>query len=221
MDSNHHLDAPNNDTLKDIEQLGDRSASAAVYPRAKNDWDGVDLMSGEARMQKQEADKVRINLTIRRWFPVIGFLIPVPAVALAAMVALAIDYLDPNMAIYLLLPVFFGVFVWGFVSYHSIKAVRTIFYNHSIKLLPYLIAHVGFLLVAFRGLFIYAQTFHNGWPIGDVLTVGAVIFLASMILSGILLFIWTTRRITSRWKILLLLILTVVIAGIQLGYELL
>ncbi|MGH7218036.1 MAG: hypothetical protein ACREGE_01125 [Candidatus Microsaccharimonas sp.] len=221
MDSKHRLDAPNNDTLKDIEQIGDRSESAAVYPHAKNDWDGVDLLSGEARMKKQEADRLRVNLTIRRWFPIIGFLIPVPAVALAAMAALAMDYLDPKMAIYLLLPVFFGVFVWGFLSYHSIKAVRTIFYNHSIKLLPYLIAHVGFLLVAFRGLFMYAQTFHNGWAIGDVLMVGAIVFLASMILSGILLFIWTTRRIASNWKLLLLLILTVAIAGIQLAYELL
>ncbi len=221
MDSKHRLEAPNNDSLKDIEQIGDRSGSAAVYPHAKNDWEGVDLMSGEARMKKQEDDKRRINLTIRRWFPVIGFLIPVPAVLGAAIIALAAEFLDPKSAALFLLPVFFAVFLWGFLSYHSLKAVHTIFYNHSIKLLPYLIAHIGLLLIAFRGLFMYSQTFHNGWAIGDVLIVDGVIILASMILSGILLFIWTTRRITSGWKFALLAFLAVAIAGIQLLYELL
>jgi hypothetical protein len=220
MDSKHHLNAPNNDALKEIEQIGDRSGSAAVYPHAKNDWENVDLMSGEARMKKQEADRLRVNLTIRRWFPIVGILIPMPAVLAAITVALAAEYLDPKAAALLLLPVFFGVFLWGFLSYHSLKAVRTIFYNHSIKLMPYLIAHVALLAIGFRGLFRYAQTLHNGWAVGDVLIASAVVLLASMILAGILLFIWTTRRITSNWKFGLLGALAAIIAGIQLLYEL-
>lgn len=221
MDSKHRLAAPHNDSLKDIDQIGDRSESAAIYPHAKNDWESVDLMSGEARMKKQEADRLRVNLTIRRWFPVIGILIPMPAVLAAVTIALAAEFLDPKAAALLLLPVFFGVFLWGFLSYHSLKAVRTIFYNHSIKLAPYFVAHVALLIIGFRGLFMYAQTFHNGWAIGDVLMVSAVVLLASMILAGVLLFIWTTRRIASNWKFVILAFLAVAIAGIQLLYELL
>ena len=148
------LDAPNNETLSSIEQIEDRSGLAATYPTARSEWDGIALMSGEARAQKQHEDQIRINMAIRKWFPVVGLLIPMPFVLLSIMLAIAATHLDMKQAGILLLPVFFAIALWGYLSFKSIQIVYKIFYAHSIKTTPYLIAHLILLGICFQGSFI-------------------------------------------------------------------
>lgn len=219
MDKNHQLDAPNNDSLAGIDQIGDRSGLSAVYHHAHNEWDGVELMSGEARAKKQAEEEIRINMGIRKWFPVIGFLIPFP-VSLFLLLGAAGTYLKlEEMSTVIIIPVFFGTALGAYISYRALKAVFKIFYDHSIKTIPYLIAHIIFLGVAFQGLFKWAQTFHTGWAVGDVLIVGAFLEALSIVLCGVLLFLWTSRKIPANLKIGILIGLIVIIAGIQLAYE--
>ena len=216
MDKNHQLDAPNNDSLKDIQQLDDRSGLAAVYPQARNEWEGVELMSGEARAQKQADEQIRINMAIRKWFPIVGLLLPMPAVLLAVMLAVAATYLDMKMARVMLLPVFAGIALWGYLSYKSIRGVYKIFYSHSIKATPYVITHIAILLIGLQGLFVISQVFHSGWLIGDILIVSGFCLLASSFLSGILLYIWTTRKVGSSFKFLLIATLALVTVAAQI-----
>lgn len=218
MDKNHRLDAPNNEALSDIEQIEDHTRLAATYPTARSEWDGIELMSGEARAKKRDEEQIRINAAIWKWFPIIGLLIPMPAVLLAPMLALAATHLDIKDAGILLLPVFFAVGLWGYLSFKSIRAVHSIFYAHSIKTTPYLFAHVILLGLSFRGLFLLAQSLHSGWAIGDVLIVDAIILTTSILLAGILLFIWTTRRLTSNWKIGILAMIACAVIAIQVVY---
>lgn len=216
MDKNHRLDAPNNESLSTIEQLEDRSGLAATYPRARNDWDGIGLMSGQARSEKQAEERLHIYMSIRKWFPVLGLLIPLPAILLASMIAVAATYLTFDMAGFILLPVSLGVLLWGYISYKVVRGVYSIFYNHSIKATPYLVAHLALLGIGFQGLFTIGQLFHSGWGIGDVLIVCGVVLLASVILCGILLFIWTSKKILSHWKVAILVGLAIAIAVAQL-----
>lgn len=221
MEKFHKLDSPNNDRLSDIEQIEDRSGLAASYPTARNEWESIPLMSGEARAKKQAEEQIRINAAIWKWFPIIGVLAPLPVVLLSLLLAISATYLDFKEAAYLLLPVFFAAFLWGYLSFKAIQALRRIFYTHSIKAAPYLIAHFILLGVSFQGVFLLAQTLHSGWVIGDVLIVNGIILAVSIILAGILLFIWTTRRLSSNWKIASLALLAVCIAGAQVAYALL
>lgn len=219
MDKDHRLEAPHNDALSTIDQIGDRSTSAAVYPHAHGEWEGVDLMSGNSREKKLAEERIRINISIRKWFPIIGLLIPVPVVLFTVMVAFAAENLDIKQAGILLLPVFFAITVAGYLSYRSIKGVYSIFYNHSIKTTPYLIAHVSLLVIAFQGLFKLAQQFHSGWAVGDVLIVNGFLVGASIVLSGILLFIWTSRKLSSAVKFGIIAFMAAVIGGVQLYYS--
>ncbi len=220
MDKDHRLDAPHNDTLSTIDQLDDRSASAAVYPHAHDEWEDIGLMSGEARAKKQAEEQIRINLTIRKWFPIIGFLIPVPAVLYSVLVAFAAENLDMKQAGFLLLPVFAALTLAGWLSYKSIRGVYKIFYNHSIKATPYLIAHIALLAIAFQGLFKVAQTLHNGWAVGDVLIVNGFLIGASIVLCGILLFVWTSRKISSAWKFSIVVATAAILGVVQVLYTL-
>lgn len=220
MDKDHRLEAPHNESLSTIDQLGDRSATAAVYPHAHDEWEGIGLMSGEARAKKQAEDQLRINLTIRKWFPIIGLLIPIPAVLYSVLIAFAAENLDFKQAGILLLPAFAAITIAGYLSYKSIRGVFRIFYNHSIKTTPYLIAHVGLLAIAFQPLFRFAQTFHSGWAVGDVLIVAGFLLGASVLLSGPLLFVWTSRKISSAWKFAIVLVLAAILGAVHVFYTL-
>lgn len=220
MDKDHRLDAPNNDSLNTIDQIGDRSITAAVYPHIHNEWDGIELMSGEARAKKQAEEQIRINLSIRKWFPIIGFLIPIPAVLYSILIAFAAQNLDMGQAGFMLLPVFAAIVLFGWLSYKSIKGVYTIFYNHSIKATPYFIAHVALLAIAFQGLFKIAQTLHGGWAVGDVLIVNGFLMGASIVLCAVLLFVWTSKKISGGWKLGIIIAMIAALAGAQVYYAL-
>lgn len=209
----HHIDAPHNDELKSIDQLADHSTVSATYFRPLDQWEGTEIMTNEARERKHAEKQALFQRTLRRSFPIIGALVPTPFILFALLLAGGVTYLrEGEIGIYIV-PIFLVVALLGLVSYRALKGVFSIFYDHSIKALPVLYMLMVVLGLATRIIFVYAQRhYFTEAPITNVLIVSGGVLIASVLLTGILLFIWTSTLMT-RWKFILVGILALILAG--------
>lgn len=201
MDRDHRLDAPDNEALRTIEQLDDRSALTTIYPHAHSAWEGTDLMSAKDREQKRTQEQLKISLAIRKWFAVIGVLVPLPAILLLLAIIGASSFISIKSLIFLLIPIVLGIGLIGFVTYWSIKRIRTIFYSHAVKAAPFIIILVGLIALSIDSTFLMTQPLHNGVIFHDALIISAAVLAVSVILSGILMLIWASPRLTSGAKL--------------------
>lgn len=214
MDKDHRLDAPNNESLSDIEQLNDRSELTTIYPHAHEEWEGTDLMSHDDREEKRDKEQVSINRSIRKWFVVLGLLAVTPFVLLAIMLAAgtiilpAIRAMNPALVI---IPASLGALIWIIVSYKAIRGFYTIFYNHAIKATPFLFVLLVFLTLTAYPLFELTRPYHTELLLLNAIILGVAISAISIMYSGILTLIWTTSRMRSSRKVLLLDIIGVVL----------
>lgn len=213
MDKDHHLDAPDNESLQNIEQLTDRSSLTAIYPHAHDAWEGSNLMSRDEREQKRDKDQLRISITIRRWFAVIGVLVPLPFVLAAIGIALGSRFLSVDKLGILLLPVVIAVFIVLYISYRSIKFVYEIFYNHAIKATPFVITLIILLALSVYGVLLASQWLHNGDIIHDVAIISISTILMSIMYSGVLLLIWASQSLSSAGKMGCVALLVVAIGA--------
>ena len=124
MDRSHKLDAPDNDRLKNIEQVEDRSELSALYPDAHNEWTG-EVMSEEERASKRDQEQDNITKSIRTKFWIIGTLAPLPVVLAVVIITTLASRLDlsSNNAASIILPGILGAIVWGVISYSSFKKI--------------------------------------------------------------------------------------------------
>jgi hypothetical protein len=201
MDRNHQLDAPSNDSLQTIEQVGDRSELGSLYPHAHDAWEGEDLMSREAREEKRDLEQLRLSLGIRKWFAVIGLLIPLPILLGSILTAIASTYLDVTNLAVLILPVLGIVLVWLYVSYRSMKQVQNIFYQHSVRATPFVVTLLAFLVFSLQALYVTMLSFYNDSLVQNTVATSIVMLLISIAYSGILIFIWTAKKISGAFKI--------------------
>jgi len=201
MDKDHRLEAPNDETLSKIEQIEDRSQLAAVYTHAHDEWEGSDILSKDDRNAKRDQEQVTINVTARKWFPVIGILTPMPFIVFAVLAA-AISQFNIPLSGFILLPLAFAVALWGYISIKSLKAVYEIFYNHSIKATPFVVILVFLLGIALHPLMIFTDALHTEAILMNTLLISTAVLVTSILLSGILIMIWTTRRMSSHMKML-------------------
>lgn len=200
MDRDHRLAAPDNESLRTIEQLSDRSELTTIYPHSHNEWEGVDLLSREAREEKRDREQQRINLTIRKWFPAIGLLTPMPFVLGSIIVTAAVTFLRIEHLAYLLLPVVITVALWLYLSFRSIKTVFGIFYQHSIKATPFVMTLLSLIILSLQGHYIAILPLYTDSIIFNSLLSSTFVLLTSVILSGFLIFIWTSARMSVGLK---------------------
>ena len=78
MDKDHRLDAPDNESLSGIEQISDHSDLTTIYPHAHLDWEKDELISRDEREKRRDDERLRVSLSLRKWFLPIGLLIPLP-----------------------------------------------------------------------------------------------------------------------------------------------
>ena len=202
MDKNHQLNAPHNEELQAIHQLDDRSTVAASYPHARDQWDG-DLTSKEEREAKRNSAQEKLHSRIRAWFPLVGALIPLPFIIMATFIALGSVTLDvAELGTFVIVPVAVagGLFVW--LTYECWRRVAHIFYNHSIKAMPYVIAHMLLMAAGGYQLFIFSQQFHHYGTVLNTLISGGIIIAASVIVAGPLLTLWSSARLGGGTKLL-------------------
>lgn len=200
MDKDHRLDAPDNDSLRTIEQISDHSELASIYPHAHDRWEGTELMSNEEREKKRDRDQLNINLSIRRWFFIVGLLIPIPFVLAALISAVGITYVDAKNMGFMLLPVSIALGVWFLLSRLAFKKVVDIFYGHAITTGPYLATHISLLILSLQATYIGVSPFYTESLIYNTLITSAAAILLSVFLSGVLLIIWTTPHLGARLK---------------------
>jgi len=211
MDKDHRLETPNDEELSAIQQLGNRSELTTLYPHAHKEWEGSDLMSSDERAKKRDREQLHISLSIRKWFPVIGLLVPTPAILIAFMAIIASRYLRPDDMGILLLPVIAIAALILWVSFRCIQQAYAIFYNHAIKATPFLAVLVIYLLLSLFSLFIVTQPLHTGDFLIDGLVISAAVWTTSIIFSGILVAIWSSRRLGARAKLWIIAAIAIVL----------
>jgi len=218
MDHNHKLDAPNNDTLKDVEQITDRSELSTLYFRSHNEWDGKEIISHEQRQAKYTQEQIEISRSIRRSFVWVGLLIPTPFILLAVVLYLAVQYLSWENIQFTLPLALAMIAAWGAAVWGSLKLAHAIFYNHALQTTPFYIIISALLIPVAVASYLFLQPFFGTSTLLNILIVCASVYLASIVISGIILTIWTSPRIPGRGKIsslvgMALLLVAVAVAG--------
>ena len=201
MDKDHRLDAPDNDSLRTIEQISDRSELTTIYPHAHKEWEGTDLISHDEREKQRQDERLRISLSLRKWFVPIGFFIPLPFVYVSLLVTLTANYISIDNLKLLMLPVLIIMGFTIFLAYRGFKYGYKIFYSHGVKGGPFIFSLLSLLAISLNGTFLATEPLHTGVPGIDMLIVAATIFALSIFYSFILVFVWSSPRLTSGVKI--------------------
>jgi hypothetical protein len=213
MDKDHRMDAPDNDALRTIEQVPDHSELTSLYPHAHDQWEGTELMSSEEREKKRDREQLNINLSIRRWFFIVGLLIPIPFLLAALMSAVGITYVTEKNLGFALVPIILALGLWFLFSRLAFKKVADVFYEHSIGATPYLVAHIGLLVLGIQATYVAASSFYRDSLIYNTLITSALVMVMSIFLSGVLLVIWTSPLLSSRLKFISVVVIALAIAG--------
>ncbi len=217
MDRNHRLDAPNNDSLQDIEQVADRSGLSTLYFNAHKEWEGKELLTDEQREAKQTKEQLDILIAIRKQSPLVALLVPTPIVLFIIMLAAAAAYLTPENMRFTMPLALLAVATWGIISFFAVRKAYAIFYKHALQATPFILILVAMLGLSTQVSYLLTEPFHTDTLILNVMIVSAGTYLASIILSTFLLFVWTSPRIKGTAKIgLLLLAVALLIASIFL-----
>lgn len=213
MDKDHRMDAPDDDSLRTIEQVPNHSELASIYPHPHDQWEGTELMSNEEREKKRDREQLNISLSIRRWFFIVGLLIPVPFVLAAIMSAVGVTYVTDKNLGFTLGPIIIALVLWLLLSRLAFKKVADVFYGHSIGATPYLTAHIGLLVLGIQATYVAASSFFGDSLIYNTLLTSALVMVMSIFLSGVLLVIWTSPLLSSRLKFISVVVIALAIVG--------
>lgn len=211
MDGKHCLDAPNNESLQNIEQLGDHSELSALYYTARVEWEGKEIISDEERHARHDRELRAVMLSIRKWFAVIGLLVPLSPIAFVVLLAVAVTYISADNARFGLPIVILLVTIWLIVSFISLRKVYELFYAHVIKATPFIVILLVLCGLAAQASYLVTRPFHLSTFLGATLAVAAGTIISSVLLSGLLLFIWTSPRLRGNSKITLITIIACVL----------
>ena len=220
MDRDHRLDAPDNEALSAISQLEDHSELTTIYRRAHTDWEGVDIMSRDDREKKLKEEQLRISLSLRKWFVPIGLLIPLPIIVMSLFVTFAGKYFDIETLGFMTLPLLIGIGFTLFLSYKGFRYAYKIFYTHGTKALPFILSLIALLGLSLNALFLLTEPLHTGDHTIDAFIVAVAVLLASVLYSLVMVFVWSSPRLTSGVKIacvgIMALIISIVTAVLYL-----
>lgn len=216
MDKNHNLDTPHNEELQNIEQLTGHSELSTMYFRARNEWEGQEILSKEERELKRDREQQEITSSIRKWFVPIGLLIPVPVILLVLLIALASVFLDPDNLRYMLPVAILSVGLWGAVLYFSMRKVYGIFYQHALQATPFILIFMALLGLGGQASFLLVQPL-KAEPLMNVALLSGCALILGVIISGILLTIWTSQRLSGSSKLGAIMCLAVVLIALIFG----
>lgn len=213
MDENHRLDAPDNDSLSQVEQLQDRSELSSIYPHAGKQWEG-DLISQEERERRRQHKEDMMSFGIRKHAWKIGLLAPLPLVLLGLFLAGSAKGIALTNINLMVIPMIIVFLIWIAITLNIYKRVFTLFYAHALRAVPFLMISFVIWLLSVQIIYTLTTSIHNQQPLNAVAIVGAISLLWSMIISYILLLVWTTPRINGAGKVI---IIAVIIFGLLLS----
>jgi hypothetical protein len=201
MDSKHTLEAPHNDELKTVNQIGDHSGVSGIYFHAHNEWEGKGLITDEEREARRLNQDALTKRGLRKYFFLIGVLVPLPYIAIGLFSAALATYARPENITVLLLPIIIALGILIAVSYASIKRVFAIFYAHSLQGLPFYVTLLGLLLLSLQAHYAATLPLYSASIIGNTLLTSAVIMASSIVMSFLLVYIWSSMRVGGLLKL--------------------
>lgn len=217
MNDDHRLDARDSQDLAAVEQLEDRSDLSTLYPQRATQWDGV-IMTAEQREAARDKATEEISTSLRRHFVTIGFLVTLPLLLAAAIVASAMEINLLNSeeaesrAILTAATIIVGG-AWLATSFIALRKVVHLFYDHAMRAAPFIVIVLAMISISVQSLYILTFTYHQSTPLMTVGIVGAASVLWSIILSFALLWIWTSPRLADSLKIAYIAIMTLSVVG--------
>lgn len=201
MDKDHRLDAPDNESLSTIEQISDHSELTTIYPHAHLGWEKDELIPHDEREKRRNDERLRISLSLRKWFLAIGILIPLPILFMGFLVSIAPEVFDMKKLQFMALPVLIAAGFFIFLTYKGFKYAFKIFYKHGTKPVPFILALLGLLALSTNAVFLLTEPLHTGHYAIDSVIVDGGLLVASILYSLALVFIWSSPRLTSGAKL--------------------
>ncbi|MFZ1250625.1 MAG: hypothetical protein WAR37_04240 [Candidatus Microsaccharimonas sp.] len=212
MDKDHRLDAPDDENLRSIDQLSDRSALSSIYPEAHDRWEGT-IMSEQARSDKRDKEQQNITQSIRKWFIVIGVLAPLPFI-IASLLAMAGYQYGPLIdKTLIVIPFAIAALVWLLLSVYFVRKLYAIFYNHALSATPYYIVLLILLSLSLHLVYSLTAPYHSQDPVINTFITSVAVVGVSVILSGVLLVVWTSLRIKAQIKFVFIFVLALLLAS--------
>lgn len=205
---NHHLEAPEKPDLDVIEQLPDRSELSTIYPQQQTEWQGT-IMGESERTTERDKATANITLSIRKSFLVIGLLAPLPFVFAGLVIALTLQTKllndpDPKSQAAIAVIAMLTGGLWLTISGLIFRRLGNIFYNHALRATPFLMTLLCLLGISIQIFFIVTLPIHHAQPLLTVGIVSVLTVLWSLVLSYLLLWTWTTPRLSDNLRISLI-----------------
>lgn len=201
MDSSHKLDAPNNDELRAVNQLEDRSELTTIYREAGEQFEGEILSLDERKKAKAEQLEA-ITSGLGKYSLKIGLFIPWPFVG-GLLLAVAIYMITQLDNLWLLTAsIFIAGAVWIVSSYKAYASIFKIFYNHALRAGPFLFVMLISLMMASQAIYtIVAESFSTQSLAVNSALISLLIVMYSLVATFIMLGVWGNSRLKSATKL--------------------
>lgn len=206
MDSGHKLDAPNNEDLQLIEQVGDHSDLSTIYPHANNQWTG-DVVSLDERDRRQQQKIDTASFGVRSEFAIIGALLPFPIIAAFVPVAATLPLMNDDNVAYFVIPGIFAFFIWAGLTFASYRKVHRVFYKNTLQTLPFSLFHLSVLALSIPACYLITLPVHEGRLLQATVLVSLVELLWSILLCLVMLRLWTTPLLSGGAKLGIIMII--------------
>ncbi len=197
MDKKHRLSSPNNDSLKGIEQVTDRSELSTLYYKPHDEWEGKELLTPEQREEKRHAEHRATVRSVRKKFWRVGILLPLPVVTLAILISLASIYITFQNPMFEIPFIIIVGGIWAVSAFHMFRRAFAILYSHTLGTVPFFLIFMILLGLGTQALFLLTRGHHTESLLLNTLFISGSALVVSVLLCGLLLLIWTSERLTS------------------------
>jgi hypothetical protein len=202
MDRDHRIDAPNDEELRTIEQIQDRSDLTGIYRKGAQQFEG-DILSKEAREKAKAQELEALTSGLGKSALSIGFFIIYPFIG-GALLALGLFVLVRYVpAMVLLLLAIAALVFWLISSYKAYEFIFKTFYNHALRAGPFVTVMVVSLIMASQAIYgLVVDNFSGQSIVFNISLISLLLLLYSLIASFILLGIWGNSKLKSGSKVL-------------------
>ena len=215
MDTNHQLDAPNNEDLGNIEQVADHSGLTTLYPHAKAQWDG-EILSEEERERRRKYKEDTVSFGIRKHFVTIGFLAPLPLIIASVVVTGVFTMITDDNVRMFVIPMIVVFLLWVMFTIGTYKKLTKLFYTNAVQAGPFLFTLLLLLGMSLPMIFTGTLLFQNEQPLISASLIGGVEIIWSIILTLPLIYIWTTPKLRGNSKFALITAIALTLLGVAL-----
>jgi hypothetical protein len=203
MGSNNIIQAPNEDELREIRQIEDRSAMTGIYFEPQKQYEGEVILSQEERSKAIEEKTAAASKGIWKSFLRIGLFIPYPLVIGASIAAALYTFAKELNPLLFLGICILSLGVWGVTSYFAYSAIFKVFYKHGLRAGPFLLVMLISVLLASQAAYGLVAVMFVGAELPllfNTTLISIVLLIYSIIMSGILLAVWGNPKLKSLAK---------------------